>query len=103
MGVRVVFCGHEHNFQHSLAESVHYFVTGGGGKVSIKPPQADRFDQAFTNAWASEGHFLLVEVNGPKMTVMPMGGLSSEGTASPIVLRSPSGQAVPTPIVITST
>ena len=101
-GVRTVFCGHEHNFQHAIADTVHYFVTGGGGKVSVKPPGADRFDQAFTAAWAAEGHFLLVEVNGPQMTVVPVGALSSEGTLKPIVLRSPTGQAVATPIVITA-
>ena len=33
-GVKVVFAGHEHNFQHSLADGIHYFVTGAAGKAS---------------------------------------------------------------------
>jgi 3',5'-cyclic AMP phosphodiesterase CpdA len=29
--VHVVFCGHDHNYQHHLKNGVHYVVTGGGG------------------------------------------------------------------------
>lgn len=29
--VQVVFCGHDHNYQHHLKNGVHYVVTGGGG------------------------------------------------------------------------
>src|SRR5688572_3125221 len=100
-GVRTVFCGHEHNFQHAIADTVHYFVTGGGGKVTVKAPEADRFAGAFTVAWAAAGHFLLVEVTGPQMTIVPVGALSPDGELQPIVLKSPAGQSVPTPIVIT--
>ena len=78
-GVRAVFCGHEHNFQHAIADTVHYFVTGGGGKVSVQAPEPDRFAGAFTVSWAAEGHFLLVEVNGPQMTVVPVGAISPKG------------------------
>ncbi len=100
-GVRVSFWGHEHNFQHALAETGHYFVTGGGGKVSVKALQPDRFAGAFTAAWAGVGHFLLVEVKGPQMTIVPVGALSPEGTLQPILLKSPGGESVATPIVIT--
>ena len=31
-GVRVMFSGHEHNFQHARADDVDYFVTGAAGK-----------------------------------------------------------------------
>jgi tartrate-resistant acid phosphatase type 5 len=101
-GVRVAFWGHEHNFQHAIADTVHYFVTGGGGKVSAKAPRPDRFASAFTAAWAGEGHFLLVHVAGPQMTILPVGALSPEGTLAPILLRSPGGESVATPIVITA-
>jgi hypothetical protein len=100
-GVRTVFCGHEHNFQHSSVDAVDYFVTGGGGKVSVKAPEADRFAGAFTVSWSAAGHFLLVDVKGPQMTVVPVGPLSPEGALQPIVLTSPTGQSVATPIVIT--
>jgi predicted phosphodiesterase len=29
--VHVVFCGHDHNYQHHLRNGVHYVVTGGAG------------------------------------------------------------------------
>jgi tartrate-resistant acid phosphatase type 5 len=101
-GVRAGFFGHEHNFQLSVADAAHYFVTGGGGKVSPEPPAADRFAAAFTVAWASEGHFLLVKVNGAHMTVEPIGAPSASSPLVPIVLRGRGGQVVPTPIVITA-
>ena len=31
-GVKAVFSGHEHNFQHSRADGIDYFVTGAAGK-----------------------------------------------------------------------
>ena len=101
-GVRVSFWGHEHNFQHSIADAVHYFVTGGGGKVSVKAPEANRFASAFTNSWAGAGHFLLIQVKGPQMTILPVGALSADGALQPITLSNPAGQPVPTPIVITA-
>jgi len=32
-GVKVMFSGHEHNFQHSHADGIDYFVTGAAGKL----------------------------------------------------------------------
>ena len=32
-GIRAVFSGHEHNFQHSHDEGIDYFITGAGSKV----------------------------------------------------------------------
>ena len=40
-GVRLVLSGHEHNFQHSRADGIDYFVTGGGGKVRVGPSRED--------------------------------------------------------------
>ena len=34
-GVKAVFSGHEHNFQHSRVEGINYFITGAGGKVRL--------------------------------------------------------------------
>jgi tartrate-resistant acid phosphatase type 5 len=99
-GVRVAFWGHEHNFQHAIAETVNYVVSGGGGKVSGKAPAADRFAGAFTTAWAGEGHFLLIDVDASQMKILPVGALSAEGKLQPILLRGPGGESVPTPIVI---
>ena len=70
-GVKVVFAGHEHNFQHSLADGIHYFVTGAAGKLRRTPP--DRFEEAHTVTWATECHFLLAKITGDTMRVRAIG------------------------------
>jgi hypothetical protein len=87
-GVRLVLSGHEHNFQHSRADGIDYFVTGGGGKVRTGTPRG--FETAHTVAWAPSCHFLLVKVSGNTAEVTPIGG-----DGRPLDLRSPSGAAVP--------
>jgi hypothetical protein len=61
-GVRVMFTGHEHNFQHSRSPSLDHFVTGAAGKVRRSRP--DRFEPAFTESWATDCHFLLATITG---------------------------------------
>ncbi|MBC7931389.1 MAG: metallophosphoesterase family protein [Rubrivivax sp.] len=92
-GVRAAFCGHEHNFQHSLDKGIHYFVTGGSGKFDSDKPRASRFDEARTQAWGGneEGHFLLVEIKGNRMKVMPFGNLADE-TLRPIKINAVTGE-----------
>ena len=97
-GVRAVFSGHEHNFQYTSSGKVHYFVTGGGGKVRLERPS--QFSQAQTSAWASAGHFLLVEVDSRQMTVTPIGEIGRDGTLSDLPITTPKNHRVPTPIII---
>jgi hypothetical protein len=92
-GVRLVLSGHEHNFQHSRADGIDYFVTGGGGKVRTAPPKG--FEAAHTVSWAPACHFLLVKVKGGAAEVTPIGG-----DGRPLDLRSPSGGAVPATSVV---
>jgi len=87
-GVRLVLSGHEHNFQHSRADGIDYFVTGGGGKVRTGAPRG--FEAAHTVSWAATCHFLLVKVKGETAEVTPIGG-----DGRPLDLRSPSGAQVP--------
>ncbi len=70
-GVRVLFAGHEHNFQHSLAKGIHYFTTGAAGKLRRSEP--DRFDEAHTVTWAAECHFLVARIEGDRMIVRALG------------------------------
>ena len=92
-GIRVVFSGHEHNFQHSRADGIDYFVTGGGGKVRTGTPR--EFEAAHTVAWAASCHFLLVKVKGDTAEVTPIGG-----DGRPLDLRSPAGAAVSATTVV---
>ncbi|HJQ68408.1 MAG TPA: metallophosphoesterase [Blastocatellia bacterium] len=97
-GVRAVFSGHEHNFQYSRADERGYFITGAGGKIRMNPP--DGFVEAHTEAWASAGNFLVVEVKGQEMRVTPFGELDGAGNLKELVILNPAGDAVETPIII---
>jgi hypothetical protein len=83
----MVLSGHEHNFQHSEADGIHYFVTGGGGKVREGRP--DKTDDARTVGWASLVHFVLVRIEGNTARVTPIG---EDGR--PLEVRGPDGTNV---------
>jgi tartrate-resistant acid phosphatase type 5 len=95
-GVRVVFSGHEHNFQYAVDGDVHYFVSGAGAKLRAEPPTA--FEAARTRAWAAQGHFLLVQIRGREMRVTPV-ARARDGQLEPVALNAV-GADVPLPIVI---
>jgi tartrate-resistant acid phosphatase type 5 len=86
-GVRLVLSGHEHNFQHSVADGIHYFVTGGGGKVREGRPE--RTAEAHTVTWAAQAHFMLIRVSGTRASVVPIG---EDG--GPLAVRAPNGTNV---------
>lgn len=97
-GVRVVLSGHQHQFQHSRANNVNYLVTGGAGKLSTKTP--DKFTEARTISWSANYHFLLITVDGQRMTVRAIGQLSNEGKLVDIARKAPNNTAVTTEIII---
>lgn len=76
-GVRAMFSGHEHNFQHSAVDGVDYFVTGGAGRTRLGTP--DRFEAAHTVTWSDRHHFLLVAIEGERMTVRAIGEAAEIG------------------------
>jgi hypothetical protein len=96
-GVRVMFAGHEHNFQHSAANGIDYLLTGAGSKVRSDAP--DRFEEARTVSWSSAAHFLLVTVDGGSMHVRPFGELV-DGKLREIERYKPDGTVIAEPIVI---
>ncbi len=98
-GVRVMFSGHEHNFQHSRADGIDYFVTGAGGKLRRTPP--DRFEAAHTVSWATQCHFLLGRIEGEEMTVRAIGEIeNADAVPTDIVRLDPGGNPVTGPITI---
>jgi tartrate-resistant acid phosphatase type 5 len=97
-GVRAHFSGHEHNFQHSQADGIHYFVTGGGGKVRSESPS--KFSEAHTTSWAAKAHFLIVDVGSDKMTVTPTAETGDDGALKILERSTPAGGTDKAPIVI---
>jgi hypothetical protein len=101
-GVRVVFSGHEHNFQHSFADGIEYFITGAAGKLRRVPP--DDFAQAHTVTWATECHFLLAHVAGNTMTVRALGEIDRDDQeAADITRYDPQGRPHVGPIEVIRT
>jgi hypothetical protein len=98
-GVRAMFSGHEHNFQHSHTGGIDYFVSGAAGKFRGGTP--DRFETAHTQSWSAECHFLLVRIEGDRMIVRALGELA-DGTMPlrDIERREPRGAVVRAPIEV---
>jgi predicted phosphodiesterase len=97
-GVKVVFSGHEHNFQHSLVDGIHYFVTGAAAKLRTEAP--DRFDDARTRSWSTSCHFLMVEVARDRMIVRAIGELGPGAALTDIPRLDPRGASATEPMVI---
>lgn len=64
-GVSLVFNGHDHNYQHSLVNGVHYVVTAGGGAGLYELGDAKKW----TVARAKAHHYTKVEVTREKVKV----------------------------------
>lgn len=68
-GVNLVLNGHNHGYEHSLVNGVHYVVTGGGGAQLY--PCVD--DQPWLLTCLSVNHFLIVEVEGEVVSISAVG------------------------------
>ena len=79
-GVKVFLSGHEHNLQHSTDGITSYFITGGSGKFEGTAPNKSRFADAKTQCWGgdSEGHFLLVRIEGKRMKLSAIGMMRND-------------------------
>ena len=97
-GVKAVFSGHEHNFQHSRFEGIDYFVTGAAGKIRLGVPSD--FEEAHTTCWAAAGHFLVVDVSADRMVVTALAGLGPEGELTELVTLDPAGNPAASTFII---
>jgi hypothetical protein len=95
-GVKVVFTGHEHNYQFSEADSetggIRYFVTGAGGELR-GGNVSDNMQRAHIAGWAAVRHFLVVEIDGSTMKITPI-------STEKVVPRSPDGKPLPAEVEI---
>jgi tartrate-resistant acid phosphatase type 5 len=96
-GVRAVFSGHEHNFQHSVTNGVHYFVSGSGAKIRADYPSD--FMKANTVSWCTDFHFLVVTIRDGQMSVRPF-GILKDGKLVEIERRDPANASHNIPIDI---
>lgn len=93
-GVRAVFAGHEHAYQHLERRGVRYFVTGGGGAPLYPRRKSCNFEDD-TALWMfrAEHHYLRVQVDGDLavMTAVDRRGNIMER----VPLHEPPGDAPP--------
>jgi tartrate-resistant acid phosphatase type 5 len=91
-GVKVVFSGHEHNFQASEVSpatgGIRFFVSGAGGELRKGNVQKN-MQQAHIQAWAEQNHFLEIDIDGKTMQVTPrsyepLNIVTSDGAAAAI-------------------
>jgi hypothetical protein len=95
-GVKVVFNGHEHNFQVSEANqqtgNINFIVSGAGGELRAGDVRK-KMKRANIRAWAPENHFLVVEIENKTMKVTPL-------SFEPMHVVANDGSPVPLPITI---
>lgn len=92
-GVRVMFSGHEHNFQHSRTAGFDHFVSGAAGKMRHARP--DRFAAAHTLSWSIDCHFLLARIAGRRMQVRAIGAIDDPNDVPADIQRfDPNGDPV---------
>ena len=97
-GVKVVFSGHQHQLQLNRVNGIDYLISGAAGKVSTGTP--DRFADAGTVFWSSTCHFLLVTVEGKRMSVRAIGQLDEAGELVDVLRKTPGGDIIAEPITI---
>jgi tartrate-resistant acid phosphatase type 5 len=96
-GVRLVLSGHEHNFQYSVVNGVHYVVSGAAGKLRSEPPTG--FEEARTRAWSAAGHFLLCHADEERIVVEPRAEGRSSSSIRPVA-RSRRGSRSVRPMLL---
>jgi tartrate-resistant acid phosphatase type 5 len=95
-GVKVVFSGHEHNFQASEVSpatgGIRFFVSGAGGELRQGNVQRN-MQKAHVQAWAEQNHFLEVDIDGKTMRVTPL-------SYEPLNIVDGAGTRVATPFTV---
>jgi hypothetical protein len=96
-GVKVVFSGHEHNFQASEVSAatggIQFFVSGAGGELRRGNVQKS-MQSAHIRAWAEQNHFLEVDIDGKIMKVTPL-------SYEPLNIVNSAGGPVAVPFTVT--
>ncbi len=74
-GVKVVFNGHEHNFQFSevgnLSRGIEFVISGAGGELRGGNVSQSMM-KSYIDGWSAQNHFLVVEIDGKQMQIMPV-------------------------------
>ena len=76
VGVRVVFNGHEHNFQYRKSNEssgrIRFVITGAGGELASNDLLRRNIADANIEGWARQRHFCVVEIEEDIMKITPV-------------------------------
>jgi hypothetical protein len=96
-GTRVVFSGHEHNFQFSESNertgSIRFVISGAGGELRRGDVRRD-MERTNIAGWAPQAHFLLVNIERSEMRITPI-------SWQPVKVMDKNGKRIEMPLRIT--
>jgi tartrate-resistant acid phosphatase type 5 len=96
-GVKVVFTGHEHNFQFSTKNAatgdIRYVVSGAGGELRSGNVRG-AMQQSNIEGWVAKLHYLLVEIEGKEMRITPR-------SFDEVTVVDRNGRRIPMPLRVT--
>ena len=97
-GVKVVFNGHEHNFQYSERSDntfgIRFVISGAGGELRHGDVRGKMIKNRI-EGWAPELHFLSVDIEGKEMRITPL------GVKAPLVPTTNEGGEGKMPLLVT--
>ena len=69
-GVKLVLCGHDHTYERSVYEGIHYVVAGGGGapqggSLASDPPNPQEYSQVFVFAYS----YARIDLDGSRLVL----------------------------------
>jgi len=109
-GVSMVFGGHNHSYEHTLVNDIHYIITAGGGAPLYS---ADEPEESWTVYREKTFHLTRVHIDGaslefeairsPDETVMESFSISLPDVAPVVSSSTPAGENVSlsTPVAVT--
>lgn len=84
-GVRVVFSGHEHNFEYAKPANynLHCIISGAGGALRDGQLNHDSLREASIQSWSNQAHFLIVTIQAPDRGVMEIRVIGANANGTP--------------------
>lgn len=70
-GVKIVFMGHEHDYQHQVKDGIHYVLSGGAGSSILDMAwHGDEDDsEADLIKYEMDLNYVIVDINGDNITI----------------------------------
>ncbi len=82
-GVDIVFNGHDHAYEHLIADGINYIVTGGGGAI-LDQTQLSVGDYEYSEKFEGKKyHYCLLTIDGDTITIKAKGADERSNDSTP--------------------